>query len=81
VLNHDHNNPGTPTHKIINLKKIHFNFVNPHAAILKTPVWGLPASTALRRALFRHLCVYFIKIYPGARYAAVIRIADCSVPR
>jgi hypothetical protein len=37
-------------------KKNHFNFVNPHAAILKTPVWGLPASTAGRCvALFNHI--------------------------
>jgi hypothetical protein len=37
-------------------KKIHFNFVNPHAAILITPVWGLPASTALRCVtLFNHM--------------------------
>jgi hypothetical protein len=38
------------------LKKIHFHFVNPHAAILKTPVWGLSASTALRCVtLFNHI--------------------------
>ncbi len=37
-------------------KKSHFNFVNPHAAILKTPVWGLPASTVLRCVtLFNHI--------------------------
>jgi hypothetical protein len=47
------------------LKKIHFNFVNPHAAILKTPVWGLPASTALRCAtLFNHM-------NSGAPYSAI----------
>jgi hypothetical protein len=29
---------------------------NPHAAILKTPVWGLPASTALLCVtLFNHM--------------------------
>jgi hypothetical protein len=65
VLNRDHNNPGTPTHEIINLKKIHFNFVNPHAAILKTPAWGLPASTALR-------CVtHFNHMNSGAPYSAI----------
>jgi hypothetical protein len=38
------------------LKKIYFNFVNPHAAILKTPAWGLPASTALGYVtLFNHM--------------------------
>jgi hypothetical protein len=37
-------------------KKIHFKFVNPHDAILKTPVWGLPASSARRCvALFNHI--------------------------
>jgi hypothetical protein len=37
-------------------KKIHFNFVHPHAAILKTPVWGLPALTARRCvALSNHI--------------------------
>jgi hypothetical protein len=47
------------------LKKIHFNFVNPHAAILKTPVWGLPASTALRCVtLFNHM-------NSGAPYSAI----------
>jgi hypothetical protein len=47
------------------LKKIHFNFVNPHAAILNTPVWGLPALTAQRRiALFNH-------INAGAPYSAI----------
>jgi hypothetical protein len=46
-------------------KKIHFNFVNPHAAILKTPVWVLPASTVRRcAALFNH-------INPGAPYSAI----------
>jgi hypothetical protein len=46
-------------------KKIHFNFVKPHAAILKTPVWGLPASTALRCAtLFNHM-------NSGAPYSAI----------
>ena len=44
------------------LKKINFNFVNPHAAILKTPVWGLPASTALR-------CVTLFN--SGAPYSAI----------
>ncbi len=47
------------------LKKIHFNFVNPLAAILKTPVWGLPASTALRCVtLFNHM-------NSGAPYSAI----------
>jgi hypothetical protein len=47
------------------LKKIHFNFVNPHAAILKTPVWGFPASTVRRCvALFNH-------INAGAPYSAI----------
>ncbi len=46
-------------------KKIHFNSVNPHAAILKTPVWGLPASTVRRCvALFNH-------INAGAAYSAI----------
>jgi hypothetical protein len=46
-------------------KKIHCNFVNPHAAILKTPVWGLPASTVRRCvALFNHLNT-------GALYSAI----------
>ncbi len=49
----------------IYLKKIHFNFVNPHAAILKTPVWGLPASTVRRCvALLNH-------INAGAPYSAI----------
>jgi hypothetical protein len=47
------------------LKKNNFNFVNPHAAILKTPVWGLPASTALRCVtLFNHM-------NSGAPYSAI----------
>ncbi len=47
------------------LKKIHFNLVHPLAAILKTPVWGLPASTARRCvALSNH-------INAGAPYSAI----------
>ncbi len=47
------------------LKKIHFNSVNPHDTILKTPVLGLPASTALRCAtLFNHMNF-------GASYSAI----------
>ncbi len=43
----------------------HFNFVHLHAAILKTPVWGLPASTARRCvALSNH-------INAGAPYSAI----------
>ncbi len=46
-------------------KKIHINSVNPHAAILKTPVWRLPASTALRCVtLFNHMNA-------GAPYSAI----------
>ena len=46
-------------------KKIHFNFLNPYAAILETPVWRLPASTALRYvALFNHM-------NSGAPYPAI----------
>ena len=49
----------------VHKKTIHFNFVNPHAAILKTPVWGLPASTARRCvALSNH-------INAGAPYSAI----------
>ncbi len=49
----------------IYLKKNNFNFVNPHAAILKTPVWGLLASTALRCVtLFNHM-------NSGAPYSAI----------
>jgi hypothetical protein len=66
------------------LKKIHFNFVNPHTAILNTPVWGLPASIALRCVtLFNHMnsgapysaiyvYIYFIKIYDFMRRRAGI---------
>jgi hypothetical protein len=47
------------------LKKNNFNFVNPHVAILKIPVWGLPASTALRCVtLFNHM-------NSGASYSAI----------
>jgi hypothetical protein len=59
------------------LKKIHFNFVNPHAAILKTPVWGLPASTALRCVtLFNHMnsgapFTLFNHMNSGAPYSAI----------
>jgi hypothetical protein len=47
------------------LKKIYFNFVNPYAAVLETPVWRLPASTALQYvALFNHM-------NSGAPYPAI----------
>ncbi len=48
------------------LKKNHLNFVNPHAAILKIPAWGLPASIALRCVtLFNHIdsCAPYSTIY------------------
>jgi hypothetical protein len=43
---------------------------NPHTGVLRIAAWGLTKLKGI-----------FFKIYPGARYAAVNRIADGSVPR